>query len=407
MLKELFEKLKSTLQGSKTKRLSLEPVSVYLPKSKDIKARLVDPRFPRSVLLEIEKAVFTNPILSQIHNLVINLANTGHTVEVETVEVEREELKTEIDTLAQALNMDALVNALFSQIILYGALSAEIVVSPKVDGVERIARVHPATIYFAYDEEKDSWKPYQVVSDKTIELNPYTYQYIPLLTIDGSQYGIPPMLSALSLLETTDALISELQGLAKKLGLLGFLDISFPLLPRSAAETETEYQERARKFLQNTAQDIVENISKGILLHFDGTQVEFKELSSNTSGLKDVLATMEKWLIEGAKGQPALLGFAEGYTETWATVSLHIFISQLKNYQRLVERFLEYVYKLHLTLRGYSFKDVNVSFAEPPSFQAKVEEEVRKLRAETVIQLYQAGLITQEEARMLLEEVLL
>lgn len=289
MLKELFEKLKSTLKGSETKRLSLEPVSVYLPRSKDIKARLVDPRFPRSALIAIEKAVFTNPILSQIHNLVINLANTGH-----TVEVEKEELKVEIDRLAEALNMDALVNTLFSQIILYGAISAEIIVTDKVDGISKIVRVHPSTIYFFYNEENDIFEPCQIVSDKTIKLNPHTYLYIPLLTIDGSPYGIPPMLSSLSLLDTTEALISEIQGLAKKLGLIGFLDISFPPIPRSPAETEAEYQERARKFLQDTAQDIAENISKGILLHFEGTQIEFKELSSNTAGLKDLLATMEK-----------------------------------------------------------------------------------------------------------------
>ncbi|RME13026.1 MAG: hypothetical protein D6804_00850, partial [Aquificota bacterium] len=183
-------------------------------------------------------------------------------------------------------------------------------------------------------------------------------------------------------------------------------DITFPQLQRSPSETEAEYQERARKFLQDTAQDIAENISKGVLLHFEGTQVEFKEVSASAGGLKEVLQTIEKWLIEGAKGQPALLGFSEGYTETWATVSLHIFVSQLKNYQRLVERFLEYVYKLHLTLRGYDVSDVNVSFAEPPDFRVKEKEEVIKLRAESIATLLQAGVISAEEARKLLEEVL-
>lgn len=401
MLKELFEKLKDALKKKDAGRLSVEPVSVLLPQTKDIRSRLVDPRFPRTALYEIERAVFTNPVLSQVHNLVINLANTGH-----IVETDREELKEEITRLAETLNMDAFINALFSQIILYGCISAEIVVSDKVDAVQKLVRVHPSTIYFVYDQEKDLWKPYQMVSDKLVELNPHTYMYIPLLTVEGSPYGIPPMLASLSLLDTTDALITELKSLANKLGLIGFLDITFPQLQRSPSETEAEYQERARKFLQDTAQDIAENISKGVLLHFEGTQVEFKEVSASAGGLKEVLQTIEKWLIEGAKGQPALLGFSEGYTETWATVSLHIFVSQLKNYQRLVERFLEYVYKLHLTLRGYDVSDVNVSFAEPPDFRAKEEEEVIKLRAESIATLLQAGVISAEEARKLLEEVL-
>lgn len=395
MWKELFEKIR---RGLKPARQSIEPVTAVLPKTKDIRSRLIDPRFPRSALLEIERAVFTNPVLSQIHNLVINLANTGHIVEAD------EGIKEEISKLAEKLNTDSLVNSLFSQIILYGCISAEVVVSEKLDGIEKIHRVHPANVYFLYDEESDSFKPYQVVADKTIELNPNTYLYIPLLTIDGSPYAIPPMLSALSLVDTTENLIQELKSLANKIGLLGFLDISFPELPRSAAETETEYQKRAREFLQNTAQDIAENINKGILLHFEGTKVEFKDISTNASGLKEVMSLTEKWLIEGAKGQPALLGFSEGLTETWATVSLHIFISQLKNYQRLVERFLEYVYKLHLILAGYSFDDINVSFAEPPNFRAKEEEEARKLRVEWVIQLLQAGVIDIQTAKQLVEE---
>ena len=395
MWKELFEKIR---RGLKPARQSIEPVTAVLPKTKDIRSRLIDPRFPRSALLEIERAVFTNPVLSQIHNLVINLANTGHIVEAD------EGIKEEISKLAEKLNTDSLVNSLFSQIILYGCISAEVVVSEKLDGIEKIHRVHPANVYFLYDEESDSFKPYQVVADKTIELNPNTYLYIPLLTIDGSPYAIPPMLSALSLVDTTENLIQELKSLANKIGLLGFLDISFPELPRSPAETETEYQKRAREFLQNTAQDIAENINKGILLHFEGTKVEFKDISTNASGLKEVMSLTEKWLIEGAKGQPALLGFSEGLTETWATVSLHIFISQLKNYQRLVERFLEYVYKLHLILAGYSFDDINVSFAEPPNFRAKEEEEARKLRVEWVIQLLQAGVIDIQTAKQLVEE---
>jgi len=135
--------------------------------------------------------------------------------------------------------------------------------------------------------------------------------------------------------------------------------------------------------------------------------VQFKDISASLGGIKEILSTLEKWTIESAKSQPALLGFSEGYTETWATVSLHIFISQLKNFHRIVERFLEYTYKLLLLLKGYAIEDVNVSFNDLPSFRQKDEEEVRKMRAETVVTLLQAGLITQEEARKLLEEVLL
>lgn len=132
MLKTITENIKKLLKQD-NKRISIEPESIYLPKAKDTKSKIVNPRYPRQALVDIEKAIFTNPILSQIHNLVINLANTGHTVEAET-----EEIKDEITQLATKLNTDSLVNALFSQIILYGCISAEIVVSDKLDGIQKL-----------------------------------------------------------------------------------------------------------------------------------------------------------------------------------------------------------------------------------------------------------------------------
>ncbi len=401
-IKKEVKKLFSKLKGGE--RRSLEPISVFLPKTQNLRSRLIDPRYPREALSMIENAVFTNPILSQVHNLFINLANTGHTVEVKP---QNENALDEIKNFARRFDMDSFCNALFSQLSLYGAISCEIVVSEKLDGIEKIVRVHPLYIYFVYDEEKDEFLPYQYIKSELIELNPITYRYIPLLTIDGSPYGIPPMLASLSLIDATNAFTQELQSFANKLGLMGFLDVKFQPLQRSPGETEFEYQERCLKFLEAQGKAITENLSKGVFLHFEGTEVNFKDISASLAGVKEILSTLEKWTIESAKSQPALLGFSEGYTETWATVSLHIFISQLKNYHRIVERFLEYTYRLMLLLKGYQVEDVNVSFNDPPSFNAREEEEIRKIRAETVIALLQAGLISQDEARKLLEEVLL
>jgi len=401
MLDEL-KKWINKLRGKE--RQTIEPISVFLPRSKDIRTRLIDPKYPRNALTLIEKAVFTNPILSQVHNLFVNLANTGHYVEVVP---ENERAQKEIEAFAQTFDADSFVNALFSQLVLYGAISCEIVVSEKLDGIKKIVRVHPYYIYFTYDEERDEFVPYQYIQNQLIELNPVTYRYIPLLTIDGSPYAVPPMLASLALVDTTDSFTQELKSFATKLGLLGFLDVKFQPLQRAPGETEFEYQKRCISFLEEQAKAITENITKGVLLHYDGTEVQFQDISASLGGIKEILSTLEKWTIESAKSQPALLGFSEGYTETWATVSLHIFISQLKNFHRIVERFLEYTYRLLLLLKGYSIEDVNVSFNDLPSFRQKDEEEVRKMRAETVVTLLQAGLITQEEARKLLEEVLL
>jgi hypothetical protein len=398
MIKRLFGPEKINLADLPKTRVSIQSEKVLSPKTLDIRYKFVNPKYPREWLNVIAKAVVANPILSQVHNLTINLANTGHTVQVEGKDAEkaREELKE----LAFLLNTDHLVNQLIAQINIAGAISAEVVVDEKLQGVKKVVFVPSATVYFTYNEEADEYEPYQWVGTaESIKLNTMTYKYLPLLTLEDSPYAIPPFLASLSIVEVVESMITELKGLAQKIGLIGFLDVKFPPLAKAPNETETEYQERALKWLENIAQQVSENMSKGIFLHFDGTDAEFKEISPNAGGIREIIDLAEKWLIEGAKSQPAVLGFSTGYTETWATVALHVFSAQLENTQRLVRRFLEFVYRLHLMLKGFDIDDVNIIFNPLPDFEPQKKAEARLKETQRIVQLLQAGIIDVETAK--------
>jgi len=392
--KEDVEGIKKTLPHS---RVSVEPVKALVPKTLEEKYRFIDPKYPREWLKVIEKAVMANPILSQVHNIIVTLTNTGHDVQVEGKDAEK--AAEELSQLAFVINTDHLVNLLASQIAISGAISAEIVVSENLQGIKKIVLVPASTIYFLYNEEIDEFEPYQWIDKDPIKLNPLTYKYLSLLTFEGSPYAIPPFLSALSIVEVTENLIGELKGLAQKIGLIGFLDVKFPPLPKAPNETEVEYQERSLKYLENIGNQIYENLNKGIFLHFDGTEANFKEISPNASGIREIIELTEKWLIEGAKTQPALVGFSTGYTETWATVALHVFSRQLENIQRLIRRFLEYSYKLHCLLKGLDIDDVNVIFNPLPDFNPQRTAEAKLKEVERVVAMLQSGIIDLETAK--------
>ncbi len=398
-LKRLKENKEKVLKEIPISRLSIEQRQPF--KSLDVRYRFLNPRYPREWLNLIEKAVLLNPNLSQMHELIIDLANTGHKVEVVP---ENSKIKEELDNLAETLNTDSLVNQLFSQIVLYGAISIEIVVEKGLRGVREIVRVPPPTVYFLWNEETQTYEPYQWIgTEEPIKLNPYTYLYIPLLTLDGSPYAIPPFLSSLSAIEVQEEIMAQLKGLAQKLGLLGFLDIQLPLPPRSPSETETEYQKRLSAQLEDLAKIVSENMQKGIFLHYEGVSAEFKEVSANAGGVRDLVELNEQWMISGAKGQPSLLGRTTGSTETWATVAYEQFVRMLQNYQRLVKRALEYCYKFHITLLGYDFQDININFTPIKSLKPDKDAELLKIKAETIQILLQNGIITNEEARKLIE----
>lgn len=391
---------KVKLSSSYTGRVSVESASQFIPKSLETRYKFINPRYPREWLYVIEKAVMANPNLSQMFELIVDLANTGHKVEV----VGNKSAQAEIEELAERLNADSLVNQLLAQIALYGAVSVEIVVNSKFNGVEKIVRVPPTTVYFVYNEEKDLYEPYQQVGTlDPIKLNPETYIYEPLLTLDGSPYGMPPFLSALSSVEVQEDILSQLKGLAKKLGLVGFLDVEFPLLNRAPNETEVEYQKRLSEYLDNVASTISENIAKGVFLHFEGTKAQFKEVGSSATGVRELIDLNEQWIISGAKGQPSLLGRTTGSTETWATVAYEQFMRMLQNYQRLIRRVVERVYKLHLTLKGYKFDDVNFDFNPLPSLKPDLVSEMFAKKAQAVVSLLQAGIINIEQAKKIME----
>jgi hypothetical protein len=397
-LKRLFGFEKANLAELPKTRVSIQLEKIFSPKTLDVQYRFVNPKYPRDWLNTIAKAVVANPILSQVHNLVINLANTGHIVQVEGKDAEK--AKAELEELAFLLNTDHLVNQLIAQINISGAISAEVVVAENLQGIKNIVFVPAYTVYFVYNEETDEYEPYQWVGTANpIKLNPITYKYLPLLTLEDSPYAIPPFLASLSIVEVVESMITELKGLAQKIGLIGFLDVKFPPLAKAPNETETEYQERALKWLENIAQQVVENMSKGVFLHYDGTEAEFKEISPNAGGIREIIDLVEKWLIEGAKSQPAVLGFSTGYTETWATVALHVFSAQLENIQRLVKRFLEFVYRLHLMLKGFDIDDVNIIFNPLPDFEPQKKAEARLKEAQRIATLLQAGVIDVDTAK--------
>lgn len=405
--RQWLSEIKEKVSKGKAKELLIGRVSIEQPelfRSLDARYRFLNPRYPRQWLTLIEKAVMLNPDLSQMHELIIDLANTGHRVEIVP---ENNGLTSELEALAEDLNTDSLVNQLFSQLVLYGAVSIEVVVEENLRGIKNIVRVPPPTVFFLWNEQEARYEAYQWVGTKDpVRLNPYTYLYIPLLTIDGSPYGIPPFLSALSAIEVQEEIQTQLKGLAQKLGLLGFLDLKLPLPSRAPSETDAEYLKRCNSQLEELAKTIVDNISKGILLHYEGSEAQFKEVGANAGGVRDILELNEQWIISGAKGQPSLLGRTTGATETWATVAYEQFIRMLRNYQRIVRRGLEYCYKLHALLKGYEFEDINIVFNPIKSLQPDRDAQVLKTMVESVVMLLEANLIDRATAERLIKEVL-
>jgi len=392
----ILEKVKELLGIKEVpkERVSVEPVSVYVPKLSSLQSRFIDPRYPRDFLPELEKLILTNPDLAHAHQIFLDLSATDLDIFVDT-----EEGREEIERLNEKINFENLSRLLLSQLIINGAISLEWIVKEDLSGIEKAVRVPVSTIYFVYDEETDEFQPYQYVPPKDpIKLNPATYKYYPLLTLDGSPYGIPPFVAVFSTVEIQQAVMDNLKAFAEKMGLIGFVDISIPPPQRLPGETEIEYQKRLKEYLEENAELFKEQIQKGIALHYDSTKVEYKEIAGITTS-RELIDLVEQWMVSASKMQPSLLGRTTGSTETWATIAYEQFVRQLKNMQNLCKEALEYGLKLHLLLAGVSFSELEVRFSPPPSLSPEKDAQAKKLEADRIVELIGANLLTEEEAR--------
>jgi len=394
---DIWQKIKQIFNIDKKEvpkeRQTIEPVSIYYPKTNTIQSKLINPRFPFEYLTELERLVLTNPDLTHAHQIFLDLANRGFDIIVD------ESIKEEVEKFTEKIKIKQLSRQLFNQLILYGAVSLEWVVEPDYSGIKKAVRIPVWTIRFIYNEDEDKFVAYQYLPPKQpIELSPITYQYIPLLTLDGSPYGIPPFIAVFQLEDVQKEVLEEIKAITKKLGLLGFIDIKVPQPPRLSGETETEYRKRLIKQLEEEAPVYQKQIQKGTVVHYDGTEINFKEIPNASIG-KDMIEVIERWAVSATKMQPSLLGRTTGSTETWATIAYEQFVSQLEDFQNIVKEVLEYGLKLHLTLKGIEPENLEIKFAPPPSLNPEKEEQAKKIRSDRVIAELQANLITEEEAR--------
>lgn len=393
----IFEKIKQAFRFTKKdipkQRQTIEPVSIYYPQTSITQSKLLNPRFPYEYLTELENLVLTNPDLAHAHQIFLDLANRGFDI------IADENIKEEVESFAEKIKIRQLSRQLFNQLILYGAVSLEWIVEPNYSGIQKAVRVPVWTIRFIYDENEDKFIPYQWLPPKEpIRLSPLTYQYIPLLTLDGSPYGIPPFIAVFKVKDVQEEVLEEIKAVAKKLGLLGFIDVKVPQPPKLSGETETEYRKRLIQQLQEEAPAYQEQIQKGVVIHYDGTEINFKEIPNASIG-KDMIEVIERFAVSATKMQPSLLGRTTGSTETWATIAYEQFVSQLEDFQSIVQEVLEYGIKLHLTLKGLEYKTLEIQFDPPPSLNPEKEEQAKKIRTDRVIAELQSKLITPEEAR--------
>lgn len=318
----------------------------------------------------------------------------------------------------------ALMNDLFRQLALFGAISAEAQPNGQLTGVEKVVLLSNKYVWIAYDNTTGEYEYYQQIVSPYwynysqpntgggyTKLNNTTYSYIPYKKWkEHIPYGVPPFFSALRATCIEDKMLDNFDAITKRLGLLGFISLVLPAPNRETdsngvLESYEAYRERVQNYLEDADEEMKHGLANGYSIaasqYINGQWVKpeynLTSTASNPQGAADLAELVIQMKSAGLKQDPSMLGKNFSTTESQINVILDKFTTQLMNYQTFVEQFMSKVFTLHFRLMGFVFDSIEVAI-EPPTLkdENKVYEALNKKR-EHYRSLWVDGVITKEQ----------
>lgn len=374
----------------------------------------VHPNFPLEVLPALKKMALINPDFNQSIKRTIFLGNSGIDWEIEganekTAEMMVKEIEDWLD------QHPGIINKLYRQVALFGALSAEAIPAVDFSELEEIRQVPVSEIRFQKETLEDQKKkefryryiPFQQNSaGKRFYLNLEQYTYEALETDEDSPYAIPPAISAVRSMYTQSRAQDNVDKLVNKWGLLGFITMLFkrpkPIPGQDIRNSEAQSQE----LLKKQAEEFEKKSTSGFVATFEGNKVEHHAITDKAgSGFQDVWRANEEQLFSGIDTDGFILGRSYTVTEASAKIAGKLFLLKGKNIRHPVKRFLEKAFTLHLLCKGYRFTSLTAKWKDNISLDPEGDAEAKKISEEAeghkidnVLKKLNAGLIDDDQA---------
>jgi hypothetical protein len=378
--------------------------------------RIVNRDYLREAVQIIRTLSKINPDLGQaIHNIV-TLGNTGHkvifdrSVDPELADKMRRYLEFQkIDWAYGCAGVDGLVNKMFAQILIGGALSCEWVPTKKLDGIETVLLVNPDDIDFVLEPGNMKYTPYQRIrwgfltegllqQFNLLKLNTNTYRYYALNGDTEIPYGFPPYLAALENIGVQKLMNKNITHVTKQLGLLGFLAASVQLPDQLDGESDADYEGRLTQILVKTKNQLLSGMEDGVVVGYkDQHEFDFYSLGKAVDQGIKLYENNELQIASGLKTDAALWGRAYATSETQISIVFMKMLSELRNIQNIVATNLQYGYMLALTLAGFKIDYLKVQFNRSTLQDDLKYQQAEEIKVRNVMQKGIMGVINQEQ----------
>ncbi|UCE23433.1 MAG: hypothetical protein JSU74_09000 [Candidatus Zixiibacteriota bacterium] len=170
---------------------------------------------------------------------------------------------------------------------------------------------------------------------------------------------------------------------------------------RMAGEADEAYVDRINGYFDSTVSMIKS-------CQVDENPVTWDNVSIEYVGPDNVRAVTNSWFVNhrgmieeicaGTNLAPFLLGYSYGATTTWSSFKFDLVMRQVKSVQSQVAAFLEWIGNIELALAGFD-RRCRFKFDNNFAYQADERARVESTRVDSLLKLYQAGLIDRSSAR--------
>lgn len=409
-----YDDIPRTRQSSPPAEVNYQQVITDLNKT----IKPVNPQFSREVIPLIRKLVMVNPDISQALDNYVTLGNTGHKIHFDrnVPDEYANRMRTHIinrhkDWAPGCAGADGLVNKMFTQVLIAGALSNEWVPSIDLKGIEACIMVPPETILAALNSRKTGYDFYQLTqtsvgsvmvgNNKVKKLNPLTYKYYALNGDGETPYGFPPYMAALDRIEAQGRMNANIDHVTELLGLLGFMEVLVAVRDQKGDEGDAAYMAHVQNYLKSAKDILAGGLKEGVMVGVkDLHTFKFNSIAHDFDKVIELYRNNELQIGSGLKMDMSLMGRDYNTSESQITVIFMKMLSQLKNIQNIIKSNLEYGYSMELRLAGFKFEYLTVEFDRSTIQDDLKYQQAEEIKIRNIKDKYLLGIISTKQGAL-------
>lgn len=300
--------------------------------------------------------------------------------------------------------MASFLNSLFMSLYRDGSFSGLVTLKRDGSGIEQFLMIDPLDLS---REEKQGKHLFSIETDRgKLNLNGADFYHAPLDISHSDPMGESILNSVPFVSYIEQQLVDDMRKASHN---AGFHRLHVRLTPpeRFSGESEKKYIERINNYFDDSV-DMIKS------LDVDDNPVTWDNVEISHISPRENRGVTNSWFMHhraiieeicaGTKLAPFLLGYSFGTTSTWAGFKFDMVMRQVHTVQSQVSHFMEWLGNIELALAGLEDKCKFV-FDNSFPYQAGEVASIKSGKIDSILKLYQAGLINLETAKKKAEKL--